>query len=65
MDWKDEMTLAELAEKAPFEVIEIERDGCVVLRSTPRELLREGRLPGFLSIAQVEFAFSGCKDHST
>ena len=58
MDWKEETTLAELAAQAPEEVIQIERDGRPVLQTTARELLREGRFPGFLSIAQVEFAFS-------
>lgn len=44
------------------QVIEIERNGRIVVRATAGELIREGRLPHFLTLDQVEFAFSGGRD---
>ncbi len=41
------------------QVIEIERAGRIVIRATAGELIREARLPHFLTLDQVEFAFSG------
>lgn len=39
-------------------VVVIQRDGRTALRTTPAALMREGRLAGFLTLEQVEFAFS-------
>lgn len=63
MCWKDDTTLGDLARSAPAMAIEIERDGRTIC-TTPRELLNVARLPGFLSIAQVEFAFSSAPSHA-
>ena len=57
MCWKDDTTLAELAQAAPAMAIEIDTGGKII-HTTPRELMTVARLPGFLSVAQVEFAFS-------
>lgn len=53
--WKSDTTLADLA---PDETIEIRPKGRPPIWATPRELMREGRLPAFLTLDQVEFAFS-------
>jgi len=52
-DWKAETTLADLP---PNEKIESWSPGAPAVWTTPRELMREGRLPQFLTLDQVEFA---------
>lgn len=47
-----------LGDLPPDQVIEIERDGRMVLKATVGQLINEARLPRFLSLDQVEFCFS-------
>lgn len=54
-EWKNEICLRDLH---PDQGIEISRKGSVTIFTTPRELMRAGRMPAFLSLAEVEFAFS-------
>ena len=58
MDWKKETTLGDIAALTPWAPIEIKRGSEILIKSTAAQLLREGRLPNFLSVDQVEFAFS-------
>ena len=55
MCWKSETTLGDLP---PDQPLEIKRANQTPLRTTPRELINQARLPSFLTLDQVEFAFS-------
>jgi hypothetical protein len=55
-DWKKETTLGELD---PDQGIEISFGGArAPIYTTPRELMSMGRMPWFLTLDQVEFAFT-------
>lgn len=54
MCWKSETMLRDLPPDRP---IEIWRDGRPCLRTTARQLMGDGRFPGFMFVDQVEFAF--------
>ena len=53
--WKNEICLCDLH---PDQGIEISFADRPTIFTTPRELVRAGRMPAFLSLAEVEFAFS-------
>jgi hypothetical protein len=55
MCFKSETVLGDLDPDHP---LEIERPGKPSLKTTPRELITQARLPRFLTLDQVEFAFS-------
>jgi len=59
MESKSTMTLAELATRTPDQPLLLRRENKVVMQVTARELMREGRMPGFLSLDQVESALKG------
>ena len=58
MSEESEITLGDLARIAPDRVIEIARPGRPPFRATAHELLTAARLPAFLSLEEVRFAFS-------
>lgn len=55
IDWKAEITLADLL---PDEPIEISWPDRPPLYTTARKLMRDRSLPGFLTLDQIEFIFS-------
>ena len=59
MEWKSRTTLAELATQAPDRAFVLRRENKVVMQVTVHELLHEGRMPGSLSLDQVESALQG------
>ena len=58
---KENITLAEISPLTPIRLCPA---GATPLWTTPRELLRAGRFPAFLTVAEIEFALSPCDSNA-